>query len=44
LNLLRQIDLLSFLSEDEAAMLDKGFDGIQNDYPERQISLVSAKT
>lgn len=37
LNLLRQTDLLSSLSEDEAAMLDKGYDGIQNDYPERQI-------
>jgi hypothetical protein len=34
LTLLRQTDLLSLLAEDEAAMLDKGYDGIQNDYPE----------
>ncbi len=31
--LLRQTDLLTHLTEDEAAMLDKGYDGIQNDYP-----------
>lgn len=33
LTLLRQTDLLAQLTEDEAAMLDKGYDGIQNDYP-----------
>ena len=33
LTLLRQTDLLAQLAEDEAAMLDKGYDGIQNDYP-----------
>lgn len=37
LKLLRQTDLLSQLSDDEAAMLDKGYDGIQNDYPETRI-------
>ena len=35
--LLRQTDLLSQLSDDEAAMLDKGYDGIQNDFPDKQI-------
>jgi len=33
LTLLRQTDLLALLAEDEAAMLDKGYDGIQHDYP-----------
>jgi len=33
LTLLRQTNLLAQLAEDEAAMLDKGYDGIQNDYP-----------
>lgn len=37
LKLLRQTDLLSQLSENEAAMLDKGYDGIQNDYPDVRI-------
>jgi len=37
LTLLRQTDLLSHLSDDEAAMLDKGNDGIQNDYPDTRI-------
>ena len=37
LTLLRQTDLLSHLSEDEAAMMDKGYDGIQNDYPDTRI-------
>lgn len=35
--LLRQTDLLSQLSDDEAAMLDKGYEGIQNDFPDKQI-------
>lgn len=33
LTLLRQTNLLRELESDEAAMLDKGYDGIQNDYP-----------
>jgi len=37
LKLLQQTDLLSHLSEDEAVMLDKGYDGIQNDYPDQRI-------
>jgi len=37
LMLLRQTDLLAHLSDDEAAMLDKGYDGIQNDYPDKRI-------
>lgn len=37
LALLRQTDLLSHLAEDEAAMMDKGYDGIKKDYPEKRI-------
>ena len=37
LTLLRQTNLLAQLAEDEAAMLDKGYDGIQNDYPEVRL-------
>ena len=37
LTLLRQTDLLSQLAEDEAAMLDKGYEGIQNDYPQVRL-------
>jgi len=37
LTLLRQTDLLSQLDEDEAAMLDKAYDGLQNDYPDTRI-------
>ncbi len=33
LTLLRQTNLLQELEADEAAMLDKGYDGIQKDYP-----------
>ena len=39
LNLLRQTDLLGQLGEGEAAMLDKGYDGVQNDYPDQQLYL-----
>jgi IS5 family transposase len=39
LTLLRQADLLSKLSEDEAAMLDKGYDGICADYPDKRLYL-----
>jgi len=39
LNLLRQTDLLGQLGEVEAAMLDKGYDGVQNDYPDKRIYL-----
>lgn len=39
LTLLRQTDLLSQLGEGEAAMLDKGYDGVQNDYPDQPIYL-----
>lgn len=37
ITLLRQTNLLQNLAEDEAAMLDKGYDGIQNDYPEVRL-------
>lgn len=37
LTLLRQTDLLSQLGEDEAAMMDKGYDGIRNDYPDKKL-------
>jgi hypothetical protein len=37
ITLLRQTNLLQNLAEDEAAMLDKGYDGIQNDYPELRL-------
>jgi hypothetical protein len=33
LTLLRQTNLLAHLTEGEAAMLDKGYDGIRNDFP-----------
>lgn len=37
LSLLRQSKLLNTLAADEAAMMDKGYDGICNDYPELRI-------
>jgi hypothetical protein len=39
LTLLRQTDLLSELSEEEAAMMDKGYDGITQDYPDKKLYL-----
>jgi IS5 family transposase len=39
INLLRQTDLLSQLDDDEAAMLDKGYDGIAADYPDKKLYL-----
>lgn len=39
LALLRQTDLLSRLDPDEAAMMDKGYVGIANDYPEAKLYL-----
>jgi hypothetical protein len=39
LTLLRQTQLLVQLGDDEAAMLDKGYDGIQNDYPQCKLYL-----
>lgn len=39
LTLLRQTGLLSKLDNDEAAMLDKGYDGIANDYPDKKLYL-----
>lgn len=39
LNLLRQTDLLSELDEGEAAMMDKGYDGITADYPDKKLYL-----
>jgi IS5 family transposase len=39
LTLLRQTDWLSELDEDEAAMMDKGYDGILNDYPDKKLYL-----
>jgi IS5 family transposase len=39
INLLRQTDLLSNLDDDEAAMLDKGYDGIAADYPDKKLYL-----
>lgn len=35
--LLRQTNLLAELEEDEAAMMDKGYDGIKKDYPDTCI-------
>ena len=35
--MLRQTNLLDELDEDEAAMMDKGYDGIKNDYPDTRI-------
>jgi hypothetical protein len=39
LTLLRQTQLLTQLAEGEAAMLDKGYDGIRNDFPDRSLYL-----
>lgn len=39
INLLRQTDLLSKLDDEEAAMLDKGYDGIAADYPDKKLYL-----
>ena len=39
LTLLRQTDLISKLAEDEAAMMDKGYDGICADYPDKKLYL-----
>lgn len=39
LTLLRQTDLLSELGDDEAAMMDKGYDGIVADYPDKKMYL-----
>jgi hypothetical protein len=39
LMLLRQTDLLSKLNGDEAAMMDKGYDGIAADYPDKKLYL-----
>ena len=39
LTLLRQTDLLALLQPDQAAMLDKGYDGIRNDYPDLTLYL-----
>ncbi|HEY5731627.1 MAG TPA: transposase family protein [Anaerolineales bacterium] len=38
-NLLRQTNLLSELDDDEAAMMDKGYDGIATDYPDKKLYL-----
>ena len=37
--LLRQTDLLSELADDEAAMMDMGYDGIAADYPDKKLYL-----
>jgi len=37
--LLRQTGLLGQLSDDEAGMMDKGYDGIRNDYPDKRLYL-----
>jgi hypothetical protein len=39
LTLLRQTRLLDQLADEEAAMLDKGYDGIRKDYPDRPLYL-----
>ena len=39
LTLLRKTKLLDNLDEGEAAMMDKGFDGIQKDFPHKQLYL-----
>jgi hypothetical protein len=39
LTLLRQSGLLDRLEPDEAAMMDKGYDGITNDYPDKRLYL-----
>jgi len=38
-NLLRQTNLLSELDDDEAAMMDKGYDGVSADYPDKKLYL-----
>lgn len=37
ITVLRQSNLLDELEENEAAMMDKGYDGIKNDYPDTRI-------
>lgn len=37
--LLRQTNLLAELADDEAAMMDKGYDGIAADYPDKKLYL-----
>src|SRR3989304_5441373 len=39
LTLLRQTDLLSELTDDEAAMMDKGYDGIATAHPDKKLYL-----
>ena len=39
LTLLRQTDLISKLADDEAAMMDKGYDGITADHPDKKLYL-----
>jgi len=39
LTLLRKTRLLERLDEDEAAMMDKGYDGIAKDYPDKRLYL-----
>jgi len=39
LTLLRQTKLVEQLAPDEGAMMDKGYDGITNDYPDRPLYL-----
>jgi len=39
LTLLRQTDLISELAENEAAMMDKGYDGIATDHPDKKLYL-----
>ena len=39
LQLLRQTDLLSKLGDQEAAMMDKGYNGIAADYPDKKLYL-----
>lgn len=39
LTLLRQTDLISKLADDEAAMMDKGYDGIAADHPDKKLYL-----
>jgi len=39
LTLLRQTNLVAKLADDEAAMLDKGYDGIAADYPDQKLYL-----
>lgn len=39
LTLLRQTNLISDLADDEAAMMDKGYDGIATDHPDKKLYL-----